>query len=68
MNYSKQEVMQFIQEEDVKFIRLTFCDVFGTQKNISVLAEEIGRAFEHGIAIDGSAIQGFGDETRSDLF
>lgn len=68
MNYSKQEVMQFIREEDVKFIRLAFCDVFGTQKNISILAEEIGRAFEHGIAFDGSAIKGFGDETRSDLF
>lgn len=68
MNYSKQEVMQFIREEDVKFIRLAFCDVFGTQKNVSVLAEEIARAFEHGIAIDGSAIRGFGDETHSDLF
>lgn len=68
MNYSKQEVMQFIREEDVKFIRLAFCDVFGTQKNISILAEEISRAFEHGIAFDGSAIKGFGDETRSDLF
>ncbi len=68
MSYSKQEVLQFIQEEGVKFVRLAFCDVFGTQKNISVFAEEISRAFEHGIAIDGSAIQGFGDETHSDLF
>lgn len=35
MKYSKQEIMQYIQEEDVKFIRLAFCDVFGKQKNIS---------------------------------
>ncbi len=28
MRYSKQEVMQYVQEEDVKFIRLSFCDVF----------------------------------------
>lgn len=67
MKYSKQEVMQYIQEEDVKFIRLAFCDVFGKQKNISIMPEELPRAFEYGIAIDASAIQGFGDETHSDL-
>ncbi len=32
MKYSKQEVMQYVQEEDVKFVRLSFCDVFGRQK------------------------------------
>lgn len=67
MKYSKQEVLQYIQEEDVKFIRLTFCDVFGKQKNISIMPQELSRAFEYGIAIDGSAIIGFGDETHSDL-
>ena len=32
MKYSKDEVMQYVQEDDVKFIRLAFCDVFGKQK------------------------------------
>ena len=67
MKYSKQEIMQYVQEEDVKFIRLAFCDVFGKQKNISIMPEELPRAFEYGIAIDASAIEGFGDETHSDL-
>ena len=67
MKYSKQEVMQYVQEEDVKFIRLAFCDVFGKQKNISIMPEELPRACEYGIAIDASAIEGFGDETHSDL-
>lgn len=67
MKYSKEEVMQYIREEDVKFIRLAFCDVFGKQKNISIMPEELPRAFEYGIAFDASAIAGFGDETRCDL-
>jgi glutamine synthetase len=67
MKYSKEEVMQYVQEE-VKFIRLAFCDVFGKQKNISIMPEELPRAFEYGIAIDASAIAGFGDENHSDLF
>ena len=67
MRYSKEEVMQFVEEEDVKFIRLAFCDVFGKQKNISIMPKELSRAFKYGIAFDGSAITGFGDETHSDL-
>lgn len=68
MKYSKEEVLQYMQEEDVKFIRLAFCDVFGKQKNISIMPQELCRAFEHGIAIDASAVAGFGDESHSDLF
>lgn len=68
MNYSAKEIMQYIEEEDVKFIRLAFCDIFGKQKNISVMPGEIERAFTHGIAVDASAIDGFGGEIHSDLF
>ena len=68
MKYSKEEVMQYVSEEDVKFIRLAFCDVFGKQKNISIMTDELPRAFEYGIAFDASAIAGFGGETHSDLF
>jgi glutamine synthetase len=39
MEYSKDEILQYMEEEDVKFIRLAFCDVFGRQKNISVMPE-----------------------------
>ena len=68
MNYDKKEIMQYMQEEDVKFIRLAFCDVFGKRKNISIMTDELPRAFNYGIAFDASAISGFGDETHSDLF
>lgn len=68
MSYSEKEVMQYCAEEDVKFIRLAFCDVFGVQKNISVMPSQLPKVFKHGIAIDASAIEGFGQEGRSDLF
>lgn len=67
VNYSKDEVVQYTREEDVKFVRIAYCDVFGKQKNISIMADELPRAFEHGISFDASAIAGFGDESRSDL-
>lgn len=68
MKYTKQEVMQFVREEDVKFIRLAFCDVLGKQKNISIMPGELDRAFRYGIAIDASVVRGFGSVAQSDLF
>lgn len=61
------EVFDFVSQEDVKFIRLAFCDVAGRQKNISILPNELERAFSDGISFDASAIRGFGDEGKSDL-
>lgn len=68
MSYTAKEVIQFVEEEDVKFIRLAFCDLAGVQKNVSVMPGELARAFADGIAIDASAIDGFGGEVHSDLF
>ncbi len=68
MNYSAEEVMEYVKEEDVKFVRLAFTDVYGTQKNITVMPNELARAFKYGIAFDASVIKGFGDEAHSDLF
>lgn len=67
MKYSKEEVLQYVNEEDVKFIRLAFCDIFGKQKNISIMPSELERAFCFGIPIDGSAITGFDSRVHSDL-
>lgn len=67
MNYSKEEVKDFIEQEDVKFVRLAFCDINGKQKNISISPTEIDRAFDEGISFDASAIDGFGNELTTDL-
>lgn len=67
MFYSQQDVFDFVEQEDVKFIRLTFCDVTGRQKNISIMPQELERAFSQGISFDASAVAGFGDVVESDL-
>ena len=68
MKYTPDEVMQYVLEEDVKFVRMAFCDVYGKQRNVAIMAGELPRAFEHGIAFDASAISGFDMDERSDLF
>ena len=67
MDATMSEVVQFIQENDVKFIRLAFCDIFGNQKNIAIMPTELARAFEHGIHFNASALRGFLNVEDSDL-
>lgn len=66
--YTYEDVMTFVEEENVKFIRLAFCDIYGNQKNIAIMPAELERAFSDGISFDASAVLGFGDELHSDLF
>lgn len=66
--YSYKDVLSFVEEEDVKFIRLAFCDVTGRQKNISIMPSELERAFSTGISFNASAIKGFDSECKEDLF
>ncbi|MCL2077933.1 MAG: glutamine synthetase family protein [Oscillospiraceae bacterium] len=68
MNSTANEVLEVVKENDIKFIRLGFCDILGQQKNISIMADELQSAFENGISFDAHAIRGFRDITRSDLF
>lgn len=67
MSYTAQEIMDYCREEEVQFIRLAFCDAYGTQKNISIRPAELRHAFEQGIGFDASAVRGFANESRSDL-
>lgn len=63
-----EDVIEFCEEQDVRFIRLSYFDIYGIQKNVSVLPSELKRAFKEGISFDASAIDGFLDEVHSDLF
>ena len=67
MKYSETEVMQYIEETDVKFIRLAFCDVYGRQKNAAIMPCELAGIFKYGAIIDSSPIEGFGGNLRNDI-
>lgn len=57
-----ENILRFAEEHDVKFVSLAFCDIYGNQKNICVMPEELPRIFENGISFDASDIPGFTDK------
>ena len=67
MTTTSKEILEFVEENDVKFIRLGFCDLLGVHKNISIMPEELPSAFKNGVSFDAHAVKGFRDVTRSDL-
>ena len=67
MDSTVNEIIQFALESDVKFVRLGFCDIFGVQKNISIMADRLKDVFTDGVSFDAQAIRGFADTTNSDL-
>ena len=47
MSYTKENIIDYINEDDVKFIRLVFLDAFGNQKNVSIMPNELKNVFEN---------------------
>ena len=57
--YSREEILNIVEEEDVEFIRLQFTDMFGTMKNIAIPAGKLPKAMDDRCIIDASSIEGF---------
>ena len=69
MKYTKEECLEFIREENVEFILLSFVDIRGRMRTTTIMPGEASRALSAGISIDGSAIEGYEtDGVHSDLF
>lgn len=66
--YTESEILDFVRDEDVKFIRLAFFTLNGKQKNTSIMANQLTLAFKNGVSFDASSIPGFQGSNHSDLF
>ncbi len=64
---NQREVLEFIEENGVKFVKLTFCDALGNLKNVSIFATELESVFEKGMAIDEEAFDGIASYERGDI-
>jgi glutamine synthetase len=64
---SADDVQALVAERDIRFIRIWFTDVLGQLKSFSIGSDELGDAFEHGVAFDGSSITGFNPIEESDM-
>jgi len=66
--YLKEDIIRIVSEQDIKFIRLQFTDIFGQLKNVAITASQIEKAVNNQIMMDGSSIEGFLRIQESDQY
>jgi len=67
-DYNVEDIRRIVFDEDVKFIRLQFVDIFGTLKNVAITAEQLNKALDGKIMFDGSSIEGMMRSIESDMY
>lgn len=65
---SVADVMAEAKSKNVKLVRLQFVDIHGIPKNISIHADQLDKALNNEIMLDGSSIAGFRSIETSDMF
>ncbi|NMA09411.1 MAG: glutamine synthetase, partial [Methanomicrobiales archaeon] len=60
-------MLERIEQDNVRFLRLQFTDLLGMPKNVSIPAKQVGKALTDGIGFDGSSIEGFVRIEESDM-
>lgn len=66
-HYSKEDIIKFVEENDVEFIRLQFTDLFGILKNVAIPKGQLKKALDNQMMFDGSSIDGFARIEESDM-
>ena len=67
-NYTREDIFEMIEEEDIGFIRLQFTDIWGMMKNVAITPGQLQKALEKGCMFDGAAIEGFAKIEESDMY
>ncbi len=63
----KKHVLERIKKENVRIVRLCFCDILGRLKGFAVPSVYLEEALNEGMGFDGSSIEGFCRIYESDL-
>ena len=66
--YSKEDIINLVKENGVRFIRLQFTDIFGSLKNVAITERQLEKALDGQMMFDGSSIEGFVRIEESDMY
>lgn len=68
MGYTKEDILRITKENEIKFIRLQFTDIFGQLKNVAITDIQLEKVLDEGAMFDGSSIEGFVRINESDMY
>src|SRR5262249_59275284 len=65
---TKAQILERVDQEKVKFMRLQFTDILGAIKNVEIPDRQFEEALDGHIMFDGSSIEGFVRIEESDMY
>ncbi|TDM04148.1 type I glutamate--ammonia ligase [Macrococcus carouselicus] len=65
--FTREDIIRFANEENVRFLRLQFTDILGTIKNVEIPVSQLEKALDNEMMFDGSSIEGFVRIEESDM-
>lgn len=65
---TKEDILNDIKEENIRFLRLMFTDILGVVKNVEVPVTQIEKVLNNEMMFDGSSIEGFVRISESDMY
>lgn len=65
---TREKIEKICSENNVGFIRLQFCDINGTIKNLCLPISQLNKVLNNEIMLDGSSIKGFRSIETSDMY
>jgi glutamine synthetase len=64
---TKDAILKMCKDEEIRFLRMQFTDIFGVNKNVEVPTSQFEKALNGEILFDGSSIEGFARIEESDM-
>ena len=65
--YTKEDIFRIVEEEDVRFIKLQFTDMYGMPKNVNLPVSQLEHALSGRCVFDGASIEGFIRKDEEDM-
>ena len=68
INYTKKQIMELAERENVRYLKLQFTDMLGTIKSVELPISRLESALEGKTMFDGSSIEGFVRIKEADMY
>ena len=66
--FTKEEIIRIVKEQNIRFVRLQFTDIFWQCKNVAITESQLEKALANKCMFDGSSIEGFARIEQSDMY
>ena len=67
-NYTKEDIINEVNDKDIEFIRLQFTDILGNLKNVAITSSQLDKVLNNACKFDCSSIEGFAGSEEAELF